>query len=105
MEIRFLAKFDCFMATRILREQIQICQKKSFLGAGGTSCLRKSDIIVQKFFSMLLEYTNNEKFVHMSLCSEFVFLFKLEVDSVLRALKRKVQDISDQYLPPHHIKT
>jgi hypothetical protein len=39
--------------------------------------------------AVLVEYTDNEKFVHMSLCSEFVFLFKLEVDSVLGALKKK----------------
>jgi hypothetical protein len=46
MQITIPTKFYCFMATRILREDVQICQRETrlFYWGGGTTYLRKFDV-------------------------------------------------------------
>jgi hypothetical protein len=87
MEISIPAKFYCFMATRFLTADIQICQKTCFLT---TSCLRKSGItsaqieIQNSFYGhfkankmpfQMTYYTNIFSTVMFSRTSNFIFDF------------------------------
>jgi hypothetical protein len=55
LAISIPAKFYCFMTTRFLTADIQICQKTSLFG---TSCLRKSGITSTRIEEQILFYAH-----------------------------------------------
>jgi hypothetical protein len=110
MQISIPAKFCCFMATRFLRADIQICQKTRFLGI---SCLRKSGIrsalieIQSSFYANfkankmpfpMTYYTNIFSTVIFSRSSNSTFVHYFSECCVLIFLKKKSVCACNYYL-------